>query len=110
VTPGAQVYGVAGYDGRSGEARAIFGKIGGASENTKVEFRHLDQAARLASKGGAVHVEAERIGAADTSESTPERMITGDYPASEQTLVITLREFGPGDAYTVILRAPQSGE
>jgi hypothetical protein len=107
LVPSDDVYGVAGHNSTTGEARVVLGRTKGHSGDVSVGFVGLDRVSFLVDKRGVVRVEAEHIVASGAASSSPVRAISKDYMVSANTLYVALPSFGPADAYTVILRSPE---
>jgi len=102
LSPGGTVDGVAGQDSGLQTASVVLGREG-ASGDVLVNFTRISSAAYL-NNAGQVRVVAKRIpDSGSSSLSGPTTVVDADYAVSNDSVSVTLPDFGYSDAYIIKL-------
>jgi hypothetical protein len=102
LSPGGTVDGVAGQDSGLQTASVVLGKEG-TSGDVLVNFTRISSAAYL-NNAGQVRVVAKRIpDSGSSSLSGPTTVVDADYAVSNDSVSVTLPDFGYSDAYIIKL-------
>jgi hypothetical protein len=105
VEPGSTTHGLAGYTTETAEIRILLGRKGDAATSVEISLTGLAGIPDMVDASETVRVEVERI--LDSGwEALPKPVFVfgGRYRTDGGTLTLTLRSFGPTDAYSVTIR------